>query len=280
MRKSKILSVAIAAAMVSSLAAATAISANATDVSNDGIADATKVGICGAYNGWGQTSPDVAMTETSKGIWEGSFTIDNVTEDMFTEHSVDDVKDGKKGIEFKVRCDDSWDNSWGLYEKEHARTFNSQSNCIIEDKDCVVGQSLTVNVKFDTTQADPQAIADNKEDADYGVDPTDPTADIWNFWQITYTSTTGSGAGAGEESKTEESSATEESKTEESKTEESKTEESKADEPATSAPAAETSATGETPSTGDTTSAVALVAVVLASLGTAVVMTKKASAKD
>ena len=40
------------------------------------------------------------------------------------------------------------------------------------------------------------------------------------------------------------------------------------------------SADTSSPATGDTTSAIALVAVVLASLGTAVVMTKKASAKD
>ncbi len=275
MNKSKILSVALAAALVASVGAISASAA--TEVGNDGIKGAGKVGICGAYNGWGANSPDVAMTEVTPGVYEGTFTIDAVDESMFEDHKLDDELDGKKGIGFKVRLDDSWDNSWGDYEKENARTFNSQSDCLIEDKDITIGGPLTVKVTLDTTKTHPQAIADNAEDPDYG------TADPCNFlfWPVTYEKVESTPA---TDTKTEDTK-TEDTKTEDTKTEDTKTEDTKAKdtktEDTTTDPADTTKDdTKETPATGDATSAAALVAVVLASLGAAVVMTKKASVKE
>lgn len=275
MNKSKVLSVALAAAMIASVSA---ITASATDVTNDGIEGAEKVGICGKYNEWGDLTKeggfkDVAMTETSKGIYEGTFTIDAVTEDMFEEHTVDDEKDGKKGIMFKVRCDDSWDNSWGLYEPGHKRCFNSQSNCIIEDKDLTIGASLTVHVKFDTTKADDQAVADGV------VDPTDEDEDIWVFWPITFTYEVGSASDTQTETKTDnQTGATDTTDTTGTTGTTGTTDTTDTTNTESTAPADDTKKDDTSaPTTGDATSAAALVAVVLASLGTAVVMTKKAS---
>ena len=269
MRKSKILGIALAAAMVSSIAATAAFSASAS-VTSDGI-DGETVGICGAFTNWGipdaetgKVIEDIPMTNNN-GVWEGTIEIAEVTEAMLGEPTMDDGT-GKqvprtditgKAISFKVRTNNSWTNSWGEYEAAYVRTNNSQTNCAVPAE---AGKPITIKVKLDTTTT----VAESEIPADDG--------DAWTVWPVTYEVVASAPA---EESKEEESS---EAPAEESKEEESKAEESKEEE--STKPAEEPSEDSKPVETGDAASAAALVAVVLASLGTAVVMTKKASAKD
>ncbi len=261
MNKSKILAVALSAALVGSMAAAASLSASA--VANVEQIKDHSVGVTGSFNGWGNGGEaDVAMTDDGSGVYVGVIDIDNVTADMIVEHEADDGtgsgvknKTGKKGITFKVRLDGSWDDSWGEYEPAYERTWNSQTDCCAEVSE---GDAVKITVKLDTTQNHPDS-------PDAGDAP--------NFEVIPVTYTVEKKA-ASTESSTE-------SKAESST--ESKAESSTA--AATTSSAAESSAPASTadtttPATGDTTSAVALVAVVLASLGASVVMTKKASVKD
>ena len=246
MKKSKILGIALAAAMVSSIAATAALSASAT-VTKDGI-DGETVGITGSFCNWGSDgAADVPMT-LNNGVWEGQIQIPNVTDDMLVDATMDDGKGTQvartditgKAITFKIRTNGDWKNSWGDYEPAYERTWNSQTNCAVAAE---AGKPLTINVKLDTTK--------QAEGATFEAD--DP--DIWQVWAVTYEVV---------ESAPAEAPATESEAPAEDSAE---------------APAAESEAPAPV-ATGDTTSAVALVAVVIASLGAAVVMTKKASAKD
>ena len=160
---------------------------------------AANYGVIGSFNGW---SEDIAKMSDNDGdgIWEAVIEIDEVTSDMIAELYSDNVATGKMGINFKVRKDDDWAESWGDYEEDYDRTFNSQTNMLIPEADVTVGQPLKVKVTLDTTGAD------------------------FHLWPVTYTIV------KDEESKPEESKP-EESKPEESKTEESKPEESKPEEP-------------------------------------------------
>ena len=268
MRKSKILGIALAAAMVSSVVvtAAFSVSADEAQVTSAGIADGNTVGITGSFNGWAN-GKDVPMTNNN-GVWEGTIQVDNVTEDMVGVAQKDDGTGNKvdrtditgKAITFKVRLNGEWTHSWGDFEPDFDRTWNSQTDCAVAAE---VGKPITINVKLDTTKCAA------------GSSITDPAdGDAWQVWPVEYSVV--ESAAPAEESKEEESKE-EESKEEESKAEESKEEESKAEE---SKPAEEPSEDSAPVETGDAASAAALVAVVLASLGTAVVMTKKASAKD
>lgn len=201
MTKSKVLSVVLAGALVASMGA---IAASATvDLSSDSI------GIAGAYNNWGNADEagnvqkDNVMTDDDgDGIFEGEFV----------------VVDAETGLEFKVRANNAWDDSWGVAD-EDGLTWNSQVNLKAEGANA----GDTVKVKFDTTGGD---------DLEYAVS-----------FEIVPAAT-------------------------EPSTEEPSTEEPSTEEPSTDAPA-----------TGDATSAYALVGVVVAALGVAVVMTKKASVK-
>lgn len=283
MNKSKILAVALSAALVGSMAAATALTASAAGVGNaEQIKDHT-VGVTGSFANWGNpyddghTVSDTALTdEDGDGVYEGTIEIESATEDMIVEHTKDDgnenqVPTGKVGITFKVRLDGDWTDSWGEFEPDYGRTWNSQTNCCADG--VKVGDSVKIHVTFDTTKNSPEAIANGDveegDDVDVYVLPVTYTVEI--------------GAGSTEESSAAESSAESsvESSTEssqESSTAAATTTSSTASTATSTAPAATTDTT--TPATGDTTSAVALVAVVLASLGASVVMTKKASAKD
>ena len=252
MRKSKIIASVVSAALVASVAAAASISASAISKVED--IEGHKVGVTGSFCNWGKDGDaDVEMTNNG-GVWETTIDIPEVTEAMVVDATKDDgsgnqVSRGFKGITFKVRLDDTWDDSWGDYEPGYDRTYNSQTNCAVKAE---VGTHVKINVKLDTTKNSPEALSNPDGETKEG-DPVDHL-----IIPVTYTV---------EEVKDEKPA--EESKKEESKAE-SKAEESKAAEPADTS----------SPATGDTTSAIALVAVVLASLGTAVVMTKKASAKD
>lgn len=246
MRKSKIIASVVSVALVASVAAAASISASAISKVED--IEGHKVGVTGSFCNWGNDGDaDVEMTNNG-GVWETTIDIPEVTEAMVVDATKDDgtgaqVSRGFKGITFKVRLDGTWDDSWGDYEPSYDRTYNSQTNCAVKAE---VGTHVKINVKLDTTKNSPEALSNPDGETKEG-DPVDHL-----IIPVTYTV---------EEVKDEKPA-------EESKKEESKAE-SKAESADTSSPA-----------TGDTTSAIALVAVVLASLGTAVVMTKKASAKD
>ena len=273
MKKSKILGIALVAAMAASMAV---VSASA--LSADEMKDHT-VGICGAFNGWGGDSADVAMTDDDgDGVWEGTVVIDNVTEDMITESMTDKgsagvVSRGYSGVQFKIRLDGEWGTSWGDYEEVYDRTENSQTNCCAQE--AVAGQSLTINVKLDTNTLASDSLPADDDDA-------------YTLWTVSYTAEAGGAAAPAEESSeapAEESSEAPAEESSEAPAEESsetpaeESSEAPAEE-SSEAPAAETSTETSAVPTGDTTSAVALVAVVVASLGAAVVMTKKASSKE
>ena len=228
MNKAKVLSAALAAAMLTSVVA---ISASAYST------EGKTFGVCGSFNDW---ADDVVM-EGSNGIYTATVTIDNVTEDMIKELTSDGTPTGKYGLQFKVRGAGSWDDSWGQYEEDQDRTYNSQTNCLVEE--AKVGEPLTFKVTFDTTKMDAAKIAEGSE-----VDE----ADEYLFWGVTYEIVANETPAASEETP-------------------AASEETPASKPAAEPP------TESTPATGDATSAAALVGVVLASLGAAVVMTKKAS---
>ena len=264
MKKSKILGIALAAAMITSISAISVSALDSAEVKNH------TVGICGIFTNWGNTNddgtqtPDIAMTDDDgDGIYEGEVFIENVTEAMITEAQTDPgtgekVSRGFSGVQFKVRLDQKWDESgnWGDYEDAYERTCNSQTNCCV--KEAVAGQPLKFIVKFDTTKSSvPDVIPDDDDD-------------VYNVWAVTYEVVDAGTTPVVESS--EESTVVESS--EESTVVESS--EAAPVESSEAAPAVESSEDATTPSTGDTTSAVALVAVVIASLGAAVVMTKKA----
>ena len=194
------------------------------------------------------------------------------------------VKTGKKGICFKVRLDQAWgaDSNWGLYEPAFARTLDSQTQCCVE---CEVGDSLTIHVKFDPTTVDAQ---EGHKDGDY-IELG--SGDEVYVWPVTYTYEKGGAAQTSEEASEEASEEVSEEASEEAseevseKVSEEVSQESvdtatstvTKDGDATTGPATDKDGNASTVATGDTTSAIALVAVVIASLGAAVVMTKKAS---
>ena len=268
MKKSKILGIALAAAMITSAASMTAFAKMAESAD---IASCT-VGISGSFCGWGQKGEaDTPMTdEDGDGVYEGTIVIDSVTADMITEAMTDDgtstaVSRGFSGVQFKVRTNGNWDDSWGEFEAAYNRTYNSQTNCCVQATE---GQPLTIKVTLDTTKIADQSAIEEDDRYEAGAD------DAFNVWVVSY-ETVEAAAPA------EESTETPAEESTETPAEEST--EAPAEKPAEEsdeAPAAESSEDASTVPTGDTTSAVALVAVVIASLGVAVAMTKKASSKE
>ena len=126
------------------------------------------VGVTGSFCNWGNDGDaDVEMTNNG-GVWETTIDIPEVTEAMVVDATKDDgsgnqVSRGFKGITFKVRLDDTWDDSWGDYEPAYVRTHDSQTNCCVE---CAVGDKIAIKVKFDTTRNVQQAIDDGEIYAD------------------------------------------------------------------------------------------------------------------
>jgi len=250
MRNSKIVKVLMSSALVASVAAASAMSTAA--ISNLSQLKDHFVGVTGSFNNWDVT--DVELTDADgDGIYEGIVDIPEVTEDMIGDWKVDDVLQPEKYLTFKVRLDKSWDDSWGAYEPENNRTYNSQSNVPV--KEAVVGQPLKFNVIFDTTKID-EGYINNKNQTD--VLPDDPV-DMENIG-VTYKIIETVVESSPEPSQPSESSV------------ESSVQSSVV-------VASQSSTDTSTVPTGDATSAAALAAIVVASLGVAVVMTKKASAK-
>ena len=101
----KILGVTLTAAMISSIAATAAVTADAASqiASRSDMAD-HKVGIVGSFNGWGTTGSDVPMTGND-GVYTGTVQIDSVTDNMISELESNGTKTGKYGLQFKVRND-------------------------------------------------------------------------------------------------------------------------------------------------------------------------------
>ena len=266
MQTKKILGIALAASLVASMAATAAMSVNAAGIGKVSEIKDHSVGIIGSFNNW---SDDVAMNDDDgDGIYEGVVEIDSVTSDMISEATKDDgagnqIPRGKTGITFKVRLDKDWTDSWGDYEEAYVRTWNSQTNCAVEANE---GDHVKITVKLDTTKNCDEAVAAGEVEKDDDVDYT--------LIPVTYSIEEVAAAAPAEETPAAETPAAE---TPAAETPAAST--PTASTPAASTPAGTTEAAA-TPATGDTTSAIALVAVVLASLGTAVVMTKKATSKD
>ena len=274
MKKSKILGIALAAAMITSAASMTAFAkmAESADIKS------CTVGITGSFCGWGDNGEaDTPMTDDDgDGVYEGTIVIDSVAENMISEAMTDNgsesVSRGFSGVQFKIRTNGNWDDSWGDFEEAYNRTYNSQTNCCVE---ATAGSPLTIKVKLDTNAIADQSNIDEDDRYEAGAD------DAFNVWVVSY-EVVASEAPA-EESAEEPAEESAEEPAEESAEEPA---EESAEEPAeeskeSTAPAAEDSTEDtKTVGTGDTTSAVALVAVVIASLGVAVAMTKKASSKE
>ena len=136
MRKSKIIASVVSVALVASVAATASISASAISKVED--IEGHKVGVTGSFCNWGKDGDaDVEMTNNG-GVWETTIDIPEVTEAMVVDATKDDgsgnqVSRGFKGITFKVRLDDTWDDSWGDYEPGYDRTYNSQKQIIKEE---------------------------------------------------------------------------------------------------------------------------------------------------
>lgn len=272
MRKSKVLASAVSVALVASIAATAAITASALTPAE--VKD-HKVGIVGGFNKWSTDGEIFMSDDDGDGVYEATIDIPEVTAEMVSKQTTDTgatgVKEtGKEGVCFKVRLDSGWDWSWGEYESAFVRTQNSQTNCCADG--IAAGDSVKINVKFYTTKNHPDAIASGSFDEEPDIDGL----------LVEYTVD----KQAATESSTEESSAAEsttETSTTTSTTSTTSTTTTTTTTTSNTTSAASTpagSTDSNSPATGDTTSAIALVAVVLASLGTAVVMTKKASAKD
>ncbi len=134
MQTKKIIGVALVAGLVGSMAAVATTSVSAeSGLSADGKYDLTshKLGVIGGFNGW--ESDIASLTDADDdGIYVG--VVKNVAEGDY---------------EFKVRADGAWDDSWGTYEPDYDRTFNSQTNCSIS-----VASESDIVVKLDTNGAD------------------------------------------------------------------------------------------------------------------------------
>ena len=132
MQTKKIIGIALAAALVGSMAAVAAASVSAAGVVEPGFSlEGHSVGIIGGFNGW---SSDIAeMTDDDgDGVYVGV---------------VNNVAAGD--TEFKIRLDGAWDYSWGEYEADYDRTFNSQTNCKISTT-----EATDLIVLLDTNGAD------------------------------------------------------------------------------------------------------------------------------
>ncbi len=270
MRNSKVLKVAVCSALVASLAASAAFGASALTNVDELKNSSVQMGVCGIFTGdlaaggW-EAGADIPMTyNESTGIWEAK-----VEFDVVDGYITDWTCDGKPapegtGIQFKIRTNNDWTDSWGNYDGKNG-AYNSQYNYGIPGDQVKVGDHVSFTAYLDTNKNDPLAI--EAEEVEEDADP-DFTLLAGGVKDLVVTPAGGAA--------TEESS------------EEPSTEAPAESTPAESTPAETPSAPADTtqdkdtatPATGDTTSAIALVAVVLASLGTAVVMTKKASSKN
>ena len=133
------------------------------------------VGVVGSFNGW---DSDIQLTDADgDGIYEGVVEIDEVTEDMIIDWYIDSEPTGESYLQFKVRLDNAWSDSWGYYEPLNDRTWNSQSNVPV--KEAVVGQPLKFTVYFDIKNPAPAALANPDSYAE-------PESDDYNYLNVYY----------------------------------------------------------------------------------------------
>ena len=164
MLKRNVMKILLVCAVLFTVGALSAVSVSA-EISKPSDIPLHTVGVVGSFNGW---KDDVPLTDDD-GLYEGIVTVDEVTEDMIINWDIDDEWTGEKYLQFKVRLDGEWEDSWGNYEPEYDLTWNSTSNVPI--KEAVVGKSLKFKVYFDTKNPSPLAVeyseAEYYEDFDY-----------------------------------------------------------------------------------------------------------------
>lgn len=154
MLKRNVIKILLVCAVLFTVGALSAVSVSA-EISKVSDIPLHTVGVVGSFNGW---KDDVPLTDDDgDGLYEGIVTVDEVTEDTIVGWSVDDEPTGESYLQFKVRLDGEWTDSWGYYEPMHERTWNSQSNVAV--KEAVVGKSLKFKVYFDIKNDSPAAMA-------------------------------------------------------------------------------------------------------------------------
>lgn len=183
--RQKALALVLSGATAMSVTAASAVSVSAT-VTQNGIKNES-VGIVGSFNHWGTPAADgsiqkdISMTNHN-GVWEGIIDIPKVTEDMIEEALTEDetgtrVSRNFSGINFMVRLNNEWSDSWAEYEPIYNRTSNSHTNCAVPAS---AGQSLKIKVKLDTTTVVDQSALDPKERIEIG------DGNEWIVWPVSY----------------------------------------------------------------------------------------------
>ena len=160
----KSLAVILTATMVVSVATASSVSVSASYYPQHSNIYEHTVGVIGNFAECEEWTKDIPMTDDDgDGIYEAWITGQEAGNYMF-----------------KVRLDDSWDNSWGEYEAENDRIYNSQVNCEVT----VNSESDVIKVTFDTTSVSEQALAQSDSYAHYISDIEDPNA--FNYWPVSY----------------------------------------------------------------------------------------------
>ncbi len=153
MLKRNVIKILLVCAVLFTVGALSAVSVSA-EISKVSDIPSHTVGVVGSFNDW---KDDVPLTDDDgDGLYEGIVTVDEVTEDMIVGWSVDDEPTGESYLQFKVRLDGEWEDSWGYYEPIYDRTWNSMSNVPV--KEAVVGKSLKFKVYFDTKNPNPDSL--------------------------------------------------------------------------------------------------------------------------
>ena len=166
MLKRNVMKILLAGSVLFTVGALSAVSVSA-EISKASDIVSHKVGVVGSFNGW---KNDIPLTDDDgDGLYEGIVTVDEVTEDMIINWNIDDEWTGEKYLQFKVRLDGEWADSWGNYEPLYDSTWNSQSNVPV--KEAVVGKSLKFKVYFDTKNPAPAALENPDNNWCCGYDP-------------------------------------------------------------------------------------------------------------
>ena len=164
----KVLAVSLMSSILCSVMAVNSLSVSAW--SSYDVMSNHLVGAVGSFNSWGtEEDGDIVLNDfDGDGIYEGNVYIPEVTQDMITRWYVDDVYTNEDYLQFKVRLDEDWDDSWGYYEPLMDRTWCSQSPVPV--KEAQVGKPLAFTIYFDTQNPDPAALANPESYAEPGSD--------------------------------------------------------------------------------------------------------------
>ena len=177
MLKRNVIKILLVCAVLFTVGALSAVSVSA-EISKVSDIPSHTVGVVGSFNDW---KDDVPLTDDDgDGLYEGIVTVDEVTEDMIIDWSIDDEKTGEKYLQFKVRLDGEWTDSWANYEPLNDRTYQSESGVPV--KEAVVGKSLKFKVYFDTKNPPPAAL----ENPDSYAEAPDPDWLSINYIYVYY----------------------------------------------------------------------------------------------